>query len=210
MCECKQRADARVARRARRCFGSAACYDTPPTKQGAKRAASTFAATRGRRLGSTSSAGTELALRSETALAETTCKASDKKTRSRQATCRSPDALAARTASGVAMPVLLTRHRLQGRSSFSNEEPFNVSRAFRRYHAQLPDGPGSFSGSAVVRRHWPAACDTPKCASCAAVGASGTLLSHTQGELIDNHTVVLCANWLKLKGTRSTSARARR
>ena len=36
-------------------------------------------------------------------------------------------------------------------------------------------------------------CDGHTCPSCAAVGASGTLLSHEHGGLIDNHSVVLRA-----------------
>ena len=214
MCECKKRADALVAGRARRCLGSSACYE-PPRRKGSKRKGAAEGAagsvSSGRRLAELPG----VAIESETAIAEaqliaeTTCTATDKKTRSRQATCRSPDALAARQRSGTgggtdgAEPLLFTRERLRrGRSRFSNEEPFNASHAFARYHKQLPDGPGSFRGSAAVLRHWPSACDSPgsKCPSCAAVGASGTLLSHSHGELIDNHTVVLRANWLKLKG----------
>eukprot|EP00966_Prymnesium_polylepis_P132226 3057662-Prymnesium_polylepis.2 len=63
----------------------------------------------------------------------------------------------------------------------------------------LPES-ASFTGSEAVRRRWKGACDRPACASCAVVGASGTLLKHKHGEFIDGHHVVLRPNWLKIKG----------
>ena len=124
------------------------------------------------------------------------CNSTDKRARSRRATCRSPDLSAARVA---ATPILWSQAAVQSQTKFVNENPFDARPAFARYLAQLPET-GSFSGSKMVRRHWNGACDKPACASCAVVGASGTLLKRKDGEFIDSHSVVLRPNWLKIKG----------
>ena len=214
MCECQQRRDRAVARRARRCFVSTACYDGPAGHR-ARRTANRSDARRLAALADAGEAARHVAQatgdqRQATRLADVArggsvrspaaavCEASDIKTRKRQSTCRLPGVTAARAA--TAAPALLwSRESVRSRARFENEEPFNATRAFGRYWAQLPQT-GSFSGSAAVRRHWAHPCDTPRCRSCAAVGASGTLLSHRHGALIDNHTVVLRANWLKIGG----------
>ena len=89
------------------------------------------------------------------------------------------------------LPVLWSRDLAsRPNATFSNERPFPVS-AFRRYMSMLPE-------HSAVSGNWRGACDD--CASCAVVGASGSLLSHEHGALIDAHTVVLRPNWLKIKG----------
>ena len=120
----------------------------------------------------------------------------DKRATNRRRTCLA-SSLAARHHSSPD-GVLWSQLNVQGQIRFMNEYPLNVTHAFQRYWNQLPEA-SRFSGSTMARRHWPMACDTPRCPSCAAVGASGTLLHHRHGELIDSHSVVIRANWLKLK-----------
>jgi len=87
------------------------------------------------------------------------------------------------------VPVLWSRV-LAGKpnATFQNEKPF-AARHFKRYLPQLPErsGMGSIGG-----------CEP--CASCAVVGASGSLLRAEHGSRIDAHEVVFRPNWLKIHG----------
>lgn len=133
---------------------------------------------------------------SPTAPSHGRCNQTDRRSRSRRTTCHSPELVAARGAA-AAVPILWSQPLVAARRRFVNEEPFDAKHAFTRYLSQLPES-SSFGSSEAVRRHWKGACD--HCTSCAVVGASGTLLKHEHGTLIDSHAVVLRPNWLKLKG----------
>ena len=100
----------------------------------------------------------------------------------------------------AAVPILWSRELVAAQEQFSNEKPF-PTRKFVPFAAQLPNS-SAFAG------RWRGACDD--CASCAVVGASGTLLREKHGAQIDAAQVVLRPNWVRTKGTRTTWARARR
>lgn len=88
------------------------------------------------------------------------------------------------------LPVLWSCALTQSQPMFINESPFDV-KAFVWYLLWLSER-SELTGVC-------AACSKLQ-ASCAVVGASGTLLSRTHGALIDIHTLVLRTNWLKLRG----------
>ena len=90
----------------------------------------------------------------------------------------------------AAVPILWSRELVAAQEQFSNEKPF-PTRKFVPFAAQLPNS-SAFAG------RWRGACDD--CASCAVVGASGTLLREKHGAQIDAAQVVLRPNWVRTKG----------
>jgi hypothetical protein len=132
------------------------------------------------------SESTEATLRARLATRQACNSTVADKARNRMRACAAPAVLAARNL--TPLPVLWSRALCKSQPKFINESPFEV-KAFERYLPWLPER----SSLASVLNGKPPA-------SCAVVGASGTLLSRTHGELVDSHTIVLRTNWLKLRG----------
>lgn len=88
------------------------------------------------------------------------------------------------------MPLVWSRQLAASRRAFRNENPFETG----KFGAFLPQLPATSDLAGL----WRGGCD--ECASCAVVGASGSLLNHKHGALIDSHQVVLRPNWLRTKG----------
>ncbi len=121
------------------------------------------------------------------------------KVQGRQRMCEHPSIHRSMRSTGpsggrVEVPLVWSRPLVTSRRVFWNENPFET-RKFAPFWAQLPThanlsallpGAGCTAGG--------------RCDTCAVVGASGSLLRHRHGTLIDAHQVVIRPNWLKLKG----------
>jgi hypothetical protein len=87
------------------------------------------------------------------------------------------------------IPLIWSRELVAQRQAFRNENPFETSK-FNFFASQLP----ATSNLSALLRDGAMRCSS--CDTCAVVGASGSLLRHKHGALIDAHEVVIRPNWL--------------
>lgn len=113
----------------------------------------------------------------------------------RMTTCRLPAVVAAGASNGGGLQILWSRDLVASQTEYVGTDPFPVKK-FMPYLPQLPQTSSIPSARPSLCKLGP----DHRCSSCAVIGASGTLLSHRHGSLIDEHEVVIRPNMLKLKG----------